>query len=36
MSSIDSNFLTSKISSSSLDLSNAQKTLESAKVRKKP
>ena len=31
MSSIDSNFLTSKISSSSLDLSNAQKTLESAK-----
>ena len=31
MSSIDSNFLTNKISSSSLDLSNAQKTLESAK-----
>ena len=33
MSSIDSNFLTSKISSSSLDLSNAQKTLESAKAK---
>ena len=31
MSSINSNFLTNKISSSSLDLSNAQKTLESAK-----